>query len=417
MNIIEEKLEKYGLTKERYEQLMEELNRLKLTGEKIDWNVLCCKYDLNMNSDSLRKSNDALGGLFTYNYMKEKFANQSSTLSDDEFFKETELKKRELFIETQKYRDVMNEYKQLQREQSRIESMEKIIEDAFDKRSKYVKYEFVDKHEKINEDVKIVASFADPHYGAVFDIKGFSGETLNEYNPKIFKERLNEFRNELLDFAKMNKTNQVHLVDLGDSVEGILHLSQLQAMRSDVVDDIIDYADCIVDFVNDLTSEENGLILDIYTSEGNHSDCRMLTGKKGDLPHENFEKIYLRWLKRLTRDNENVTIHDNLEGLNYFDVNGYKFLSAHGQNEKNIKNSIKEYEDTYNIKIDYFIVGHLHSKNEFETAKGKEVIQVRSMMGVNAYSQVIKKTSSAGATMFTVHKGYGKKYVNEVKFN
>lgn len=415
MNIIEEKLEKYGLTKDRYEQLMEELNLLKITGEKVDWNALCCKYDLNMNSDSLRKSNDALGGLFTYNYMKEKFANQSSVLSDDEFFKETELRKRELYIETQKYRDVMNEYKQLQREQSRIESMEQIIKDAFDKRSKYVKYEFKHKHNKLNEDVKILASFADPHYGATFDIKGFSGETLNEYNPQIFKERLNVFRNELLDFAKMNNTNQVHLVDLGDSVEGILHLSQLQAMRSDVVDDIIDYADCIVDFVNDLT--DNGLILDVYTSEGNHSDCRMLTGKKGDLPHENFEKIYLRWLKRCTKGNENVTIHDNLEGLNYFNVNGYNFLSAHGQHEKNIRNSIKDYEDTYNVKIDYFIVGHLHSKNEFEVAKGKEVVQVRSMMGVNTFSQTIKRTSSAGATMFTVHKGYGKKYVNEVKFN
>lgn len=415
MSIIEDKLDKYGLTKDRYEELMEEINSLRLMGAKIDWNALCCKYDLNMNGDSLRKSNDALGGLFTYNYMKQKFASQNSALSDDEFFKKDEQQKRELYIETQKYRDVINEYKKLQREQSRVESMEKIIEDAFEKRSQHVKYSFKDRHNTLNGDVEIVASFADAHYGSVFEIKGFKGEVLNAYNPDVFKERLGEFRNELLDFAKMNNTNKVRLVDLGDSIEGVLHLSQLQAMRSDVVDDIIDYADCIVDLVEDLT--DNGLILDIYTSQGNHSDCRMLTGKKGDLPHENFEKIYTRWLKRLTRNNKNVTIHENLNGLNFFNVNGYNFLSAHGQNEKNIKNSIKEYEDTYDVKIHYFLVGHLHSKNEFEVAKGKEVIQVRSMMGINTYSQVIKKTSSAGATMFTVHKGKGKKYVNEVKFN
>lgn len=48
--------------------------------------------------------------------------------------------------------------------------------------------------------------------------------------------------------------------------------------------------------------------------------------------------------------------------------------------------------------------------------KGKEVIQVRSVMGINIFSKDIKKTSEAGATMFTVHKDYGKKYVNEIKF-
>ena len=63
------------------------------------------------------------------------------------------------------------------------------------------------------------------------------------------------------------------------------------------------------------------------------------------------------------------------------------------------------------------LVGHLHCKNEIEVANGKEVIQVRSVVGINEYSNNIKKTSNAGAIMFTVHKDYGKKYVNEVKFN
>ena len=58
----------------------------------------------------------------------------------------------------------------------------------------------------------------------------------------------------------------------------------------------------------------------------------------------------------------------------------------------------------------------MHSKNEFEVAKGKEVIQVRSIMGINDFSTAIKKTSDAGATMFIVRENYGKKYVNEVKF-
>jgi hypothetical protein len=162
---------------------------------------------------------------------------------------------------------------------------------------------------------------------------------------------------------------------------------------------------------------EHNLNIDFYTSEGNHSDLRLLTGKKGDFPHENLEKIYSRTIKNAFKNHQRVGVKNSLNGLNYFNINGYNFLTSHGQNEKNLKDSIKDYEDTYGIKVDYFMVGHLHSKNEFEISKGKEVIQVRSIMGINDFSTSIKKTSYAGATMFTIHKNYGKKYVNEVKFN
>lgn len=373
-----------------------------------EWSQLC--FDKEYSTDVARrmfygieKLIDAIGNDNVIN------------ITDEEKFKQLEAKKREVYIETQKYRDITNEYHQLQREQSRCESMDKIIEDAFIKREKYVPMKFINQNKQLGN-VEVVACLADAHLGAVFCIKGFKGEVLNEYNPEVFKQRLNELHDEIISFCKMNNTNKIRMVDLGDSIEGVLHLSQLRAMKSDIVDDIIDYADLIVDFVNSLTSKENGLIIDMYTSTGNHSDLRLLTGKKGDFPHENLEKIYFKWLKKCTQNNPNMTLHDNLNGLNYFNVNGYNFLSSHGQNEKSIKNSIGEYEDMYNIKIDYFLVGHLHSKNEFEASKGKEVIQVRSMMGINEFSQIIKKTSHAGANMFTVHEKYGKKYVNEVKF-
>ena len=58
----------------------------------------------------------------------------------------------------------------------------------------------------------------------------------------------------------------------------------------------------------------------------------------------------------------------------------------------------------------------MHNKQESEVFKGKETIQVRSIMGINEYATKIKKTAEAGATMFTIHKNYGRKYVNDVKF-
>lgn len=334
--------------------------------------------------------------------------------SDDKILKEYELKQRELYKERQKLRDEKNEYSAWLREQSRIELFYERIDEAVErivnKKNRIIPKPIL--KDDINDD-KIVVSFADPHYGAYFKIEGFDEVILNEYNPEIFEQRMWKLRDEILEFCEIHNVKNVSIIDLGDSIEGILHLSQLKSLRGNIVDDILDYADFITDWISDLSQK---LYIDFYTSEGNHSDLRLLTGKKGDFPHENLERIYTRTIKKAFKINPNVDIHKSLDGLNYFNVNGYNILTAHGNKEGNLKNSIKDYEDTYKIDIDYFIVGHLHSKNEFEISKGKEVIQVRALMGINEYSKDIKKTSDAGATMFVVRKNYGRKYVNEVKF-
>lgn len=333
-------------------------------------------------------------------------------ISNDKVLKQIENAQREIYKERQKLRDEKNEYNALLREQSRIELFYERIDETVDRLIKEKPRHIPSPISFSKENTKIVCSFADCHYGVDFDIRGFNDEVLNKYNPEIFKERMWRLRDELLEFCKINNCKNVNIVDLGDSIEGILHISQLRSLRGNIVDDIMDYAEFIANWLENLSDK---LYIDFYTSEGNHSDLRLLTGSKGDFPHENLERIYSRTIQRMLKDNPNIKIHKSINGLNYFDVNGYKFLTAHGNNEKNIKDSIKEYEDTFNIKVNYMLVGHLHCKNEIEVAKGKEVIQVRSVMGINEYSTMIKKTSYPGATMFTVHKGYGKKYVNEVK--
>ena len=379
----------------------------------LEWQDIVNNCNLNCHYDSLRKAMqpEGYGAMAVYNYFKGKV--ESGLITDDKVLKEYEIKKREIYKERQKLRDEKNEYSAWLREQSRMELFYERIDEAVEKLLRKKNRVMPSPISIESNSDKLFSAFADPHYGSEFVIKGFDGETINEYNPSIFEKRMIEYRDELIDFGKKNNTNHLYLVDLGDSIEGILHLSALQSLRGNIVDHILDYADFIEDWLFSLSEVFH---IDFYTSEGNHSDLRLMTGKKGDFPHENLEKIYTRNLKKAFRKNDNVLIHDSLDGLNYFNVNGFKVLSAHGNNENNLKNSIKDYEDTYNIEVDYFCVGHLHSKNEFEVAKGKEVIQVRSVMGVNVYSKDIKKTSDAGATMFVVRENYGKKYVNEVKF-
>ncbi len=337
---------------------------------------------------------------------------QKENISGDNILKEYEIQKRELYKERQKLRDEKNEYNAWLREQSRMElffeRIDESIEKLLNKKNRTLPSPILIEQ---NSD-ELFSAFADPHYGCEFSLKGFNDKIINEYNPDIFKQRMIEYRDELIDFGVLHNIKKLSLVDLGDSIEGILHISQLKSLRGNIVDDIMDYTDFIEDWLFSLSKH---FFIEFYTSEGNHSDLRILTGKKGDFPHENLERIYTRALKKAFKNNPNVKICDSLDGLNYFNINGFNFLTAHGNKEGNLKTSIQDYEDTYGIAVDYFVVGHLHSKNEFEVAKGKEVIQVRSIIGINEFSKDIKKSSDAGATMFIVRKDYGRKYVNDVK--
>jgi len=333
-------------------------------------------------------------------------------VSGDKILKEYENQKRELYIERQKLRDEKNEYYACLKEQSREELLYERIDESIlkliKKKNRPIPDPFII---NVNDD-ELFSAFADAHYGCEFSIKGFNGEIINEYNPEVFKQRMTEYRDELIDFGSKHNIKKLSIADLGDSIEGILHIGQLKSLRGNIVDDIMDYADFIEEWLFSLCDKFS---IDFYTSEGNHSDLRLLTGKKGDFPHENLERIYTRTLKKCFKKNPRVNICDSLDGLNYFNINGFNFLTAHGNKESNLKTSIQDYENTYGISVDYFVVGHLHCKNEFEIAKGKEVIQVRSIMGLNEYSKDIKKSSDAGATMFVVRKEYGKKYINDVK--
>lgn len=387
--------------------------KLEQKPDDLEWSDIVNYCGFNCHYDSLRKALQPAeyGGFAIYKHLKEKYKNE--VITDDDIVKQIEIAQREIYKERQKLKDEKNEYNAWLREQSRMElffeRIDEAVEKMFDKKQRIIPAPIL----KNDNDVKAIVGFADCHYGVEFSIKGFNNEIINEYNPKIFESRMWELRDEILEFCNLHNVKNVHIVDLGDSIEGLLHLSQLKSLRGNIVDDILDYADFIDDWISDLSKD---LYIDLYTSEGNHSDLRLLTGKKGDFPNENLEKIYARTIKKAFKNNPNVRIHESLNGLNYFNINGYNFLSAHGNKEGNLKDSIDDYENTYNINIDYFLVGHLHCKNEFEVSKGKEVIQIRAIMGINEFAKDIKRTSSAGATMFTVHKNYGKKYINEVKF-
>ena len=153
---------------------------------------------------------------------------QKENVSDDNILKEYEIQKRELYKERQKLRDEKNEYNAWLREQSRMELFFERIDESIEKLLNK-KNRTLPSPISIEQDSdELFSAFADPHYGCEFSLKGFNDKIINEYNPDIFKQRMIEYRDELIDFGILHNIKKLSLADLGDSIEGILHISQLK---------------------------------------------------------------------------------------------------------------------------------------------------------------------------------------------
>jgi hypothetical protein len=343
----------------------------------------------------------------------DKVETDNINMSEGELLEALKHEKREVYKERQKFRDEKTEYKAWLREDSRVELFYERIDEAIDKllKRKQRKIQQIKTVREFDNEKDLVVLFADAHYDCEFVVKGFNNEILNEYNRDEFERRMWKLRDEIIAFADLHQIKNLHIFDLGDIMEGLLRVGSLKSVKNSPMESVLDYTDFIYDWLESLL--ENGFNINFYTSLGNHSELRLFQGEV----RENLECIYNRFLRKLFEAVENVKVHNNLEGMNYTDIQGFGVFSTHGQNESNISNSIKEYEDLYGITIHYIVSGHKHTKNEQEIALNKESIQARSVMGLNPYSALkLKKASKAGATMFTIHKGYGKKFTNDVKF-
>ena len=124
---IKKELQEKGLDEQTYEQLLEDCQKKMSKEIDLDWSELCEKYNLDWNGDSLRKGNISLvGGAFVKQYYDEKYA-KGNAVSEDEYLKKLEEKKRELERLKVQYRDERNAWQKQNYADSRLEETLSIL--------------------------------------------------------------------------------------------------------------------------------------------------------------------------------------------------------------------------------------------------------------------------------------------------
>lgn len=268
----------------------------------------------------------------------------------------------------------------------------------------------------IREQVGVLC-IGDEHYGTIIDMESLFGEKVNVYNPDVFKARMEKLMNDIEnDFYSVSSFSRLVVFDLGDSIQGIIHMSDLMKLKAGIVDCSMEYAEYISQWLVEL-SERLQVPIEYIAVGGNHSQIRSLNTKRGDLPEDNIAKIITQIVRLRLDNNPNIEVAPYAE-CGFKTIQGVNILAYHGDDTKDVVREIAFFEDYHQIDIDILLLGHFHHLEQHSVGIGlnteKEVIKCPSIVGVDDYSKRCRKLSRAGALLMLFEdeqKTWVKKYI------
>lgn len=389
MDFIKE-IHKLGLDEESYKSLLKDIDE-KLSGEKkITWEELCLKYNLNCHPHTLKKASSTIfGGSFRSEYLK----NQIYTYPE-QFDKKTELDRKldEIKKERIKLQTANIESNRLLRQQTRKEMFYEYIGNYCNS------IELPDfKPLMVNEEnnCEYLLTLADIHYGASFESEN------NIYSSEIAQKRLERLSGEVIDFVIKNKLSKISVLELGDSIQGILRVNDLRINDSSVVKATVEISKLIAMFLNSISEY---CVVDYYhVPFANHTQMRSLGSKANELFDEDLEYVISHYIESLCENNERINVYLAKENDLYLDlkINGNDIIACHGHTIKNLNNLLKNLSIVREKMYDCCILGHFHGANSFvshETISGDcEVIVAPSFIGSDPFSDSLFKGSKAAS--------------------
>lgn len=404
MNILynfEEIFKEYGLTTETYEQLLTDCSNKVQKISDLDWSEICDKYNLDFNPDTIRKGSQPplVGSAFVSEYFKWKESQRNSDDKEDSYSKELEVQRRQLEKERQKLYATKTEYSRQVRQQSRFELF---YENVAKELNEYDVPEFIGFN--YSEQMKsYVLSIADIHAGA-----NFITET-NEYSFEEITRRFNKLFNDVVYFVKEKNINSLKVLCLGDDIQGILRLSDLQLNESSVVKATVFVAKTIAHFLNELSAY---CYIDYYhCPTSNHSQSRPLGTKASEIASEDVEYVICNYIKDVLVNNNRISVHTNF-GYEYIEIPifDFKTIVMHGHTINNIDNALKDL--TYHKKTFYTTVflAHYHAAKMGTVGEMSdtdcEVIVCPSFVGSCPYSDKLMKGAKPSCCIY----GYDEKW-------
>jgi hypothetical protein len=346
-------------------------------------------FGVEFSSDHCRKMYYSLKMLLPY-LEKDKTKNITSS----EILTELDIKKIEIQKEKEKNRTIKLELNKMLRQDARFEMFLDEIRDSI-RRVEHPKFATIETSE-CGDRIGLLG-ISDAHFGKIF--KSYN----NEYSMQIFKDRMEVLLGETIDWVKDNKISHLHLVNAGDSIEGLLRIGAIRALETGVIDGVIEFSSYIAEWINALSKWIP--ITYHHVMSSNHSECRFLGSKAGQFPDEDLEKVIVHYIRDVLRFNTRIEVPVYDTEFCVFRIYGKNIAVIHGHQLRSVKkgDAIKHIQGLLGITIDTLVTGHYHHEENITIGENEngnvKLIMLPSIMGSDEFSDDIFTGSKSGATL------------------
>lgn len=358
--------------------------------------------------------NQALGNNYTESAYRKRYqmfqnglkACEKKIFTDDEYLQQIRDERRELEKERQKLYATKVESNRNLRQESRFELFYENIRDAIKTlpAPNILDIGYGTDGKEASEKEYVLA-LADIHAGANFEVDG------NSYSLPECEQRFHRLLKSTKSFVLKNNIDKLHVVELADTVQGILRISDLQLNETTVVEAVVMVSRMIAIFLNELSSVCN--VEYYHTPSGNHSQTRPLGTKASEIATEDVEYIIGNYIKDMLANNPLVNVHLNF-GYDEITIPIFDFdvIAMHGHTIKSVDSALKDMSVKHHKLIDYILMGHYHngkvvpgcSHGHYDT----EVLLCPSFQGTDPYAfNKLGYSSKAACNIYIFDRIYG----------
>lgn len=278
------------------------------------------------------------------------------------------------------------------------------------------KIEYVEDTGNANEYAlnEYVLMLTDIHYGADFNAVN------NNYSREECKRRFGVLLSTVSNYVRYYNITHLNILNLGDSIQGILRVSDLQINDTSMVMCVVEISQIIADFLNRLSAYCN--ITYKHITSANHGQVRPIGTKASELAGEDMEKIICNYIKDTLADNDRVVVEFDLskEYLE-FEVAGFNCIAEHGHRVKNLNKYLAEKTVKHRKIYDYGFLGHYHSGTVISVGEGEhhnmKVFVAPSFVGSCPYADSLNVGAKASANILRFNGKYGHVGTEEIILN
>lgn len=356
--------------------------------DDLDWGDIVDLLGLDLNKDSLRKSQDTeFGGVAVYKKMKNKLVESEPI----DYKKEVEIQLQELKKERIKLSDERASLNRRLRNEARKEDIFSLAKECAEIISKENAIKVEPYSQKISspDEKTAILTLSDFHFG--LEINEFN----NQYNTEVFEQRLNKLLSKTIEYIKLNRVPTLYILGLGDYLSGIIHTTTRIENRENIVEQVIKISEYLFRFISELSKYCEIYYYDICDNHGRIFD------KDNSQNKDNFA-LFVRWyLQAKFAEYDNIIhIMDNEinDDIGVISIYGRNYGFVHGHRDKvgdiiqNLSLMTKKfYEAIFTAHIHHFEANEVH---------GTYVYVNGTLSGTDSYANNIRKTSNPSQNLF-----------------